>query len=106
MSAPAQAGFVYYPSCVAGLHLRFDSAFQIRRPGSAPVLVVDESDAAAGGQDSAPSVGEPLFVTGASADGLSHILDRVPVRATVERPGYRQFTHDRNSARQIVDYFH
>ena len=78
---------VYYPSCVVNLLIRFDERFNLS----------DEGVRAFTTADLLPRVGTPsrnlgssLILSGQSKDNLTHITGRIPKRASVELPAYRQ----------------
>ncbi len=75
---------LYYPSIVVNLRLRFDEAFQI--------VDLPEPIEQSGSIDALSGVAGPTrrpLILQQGGDNLSHILNRVPRRATVELPGYR-----------------
>ena len=75
---------LYYPSIVVNLRLRFDESFQIvDLPEPTPQSgVVDAVSGTTG------PVTRPLIMQ-QGKDNLSHLLNRVPKRASIELPGYR-----------------
>lgn len=75
---------LFYPSIVVNFRLRFDEAFQITDL-PAPIPQGGQIDAVSG---VAGPVTRPLILQ-QGKDQLSHILNRVPKRATIELPGYR-----------------
>lgn len=89
----------YYPSCVVDLRIRFDDAYTVTksgavavRPGSVSLLESPTYLAVRGIQErmEAGDTGIPLFISPDNGDGLSHVLGRIPMRASVELPAYRQ----------------
>jgi len=75
----------FYPSCVVNLRLRFDESLHIQpeQPIASTETTVGESAAPADG------VGEPLIIRRGDQNA-TFIQNRIPIRASVELPGYRQ----------------
>lgn len=77
----------YYPSCVAHLTIVFDESLTLEELPAA-TSVEDRLRAGGGGRAARPTL-EPL-ITRRGASGASHILNRVPIDASIELGGYRQ----------------
>ena len=81
---------VSYPSLVVNLRVRFDETFEVTEMPE-PLPQSGSLDAIS---NAAALTKRPL-ITAASADTLSHLLNRVPTQASIELPGFRkagQFT--------------
>lgn len=78
---------VYYPSCVVNLLIRFDERFSLTREG-AQAFSTEELLSRANSPQA--NIGNMLVLSGTSPDGLSHIAGRIPKKASVELPAYRQ----------------
>jgi hypothetical protein len=77
---------VFYPSCVVNLKLRFDEALHVV---TTPDPVSTDGRAEAPATGAAQHTLEPLILQRGSANA-SFVLNRVPKKASVELPGYRQ----------------
>lgn len=75
----------FYPSCVVNLRLRFDETLHVQ-PEPSPVST---DDTAAGVSEGGAPQPQPLLVR-AGEENVSYILNRIPMKASIELPGYRQ----------------
>ncbi|NBX24121.1 MAG: hypothetical protein EBR52_08475, partial [Microbacteriaceae bacterium] len=75
----------FYPSCVVNLRLRFDETLHVQ-PEPTPVST---DDTVAGTAEASPPQPQPLL-TRPGDENVSYVLNRVPMKASVELPGYRQ----------------
>lgn len=79
---------VYWPSCVVNLIIRFDKKFSLTPDAVKAFSTADLVAAAA--QPEGKDTGSMLILSGVSPDGFSRISGRVPKKASVELPAYRQ----------------
>jgi len=77
----------YYPSCVVNLRLRFDEALHIV-PVPAPESDAARAAAPPTSRDAAPDLLPLILRTG--EENVSFVMGRVPKKANIELPGYRQ----------------
>lgn len=75
----------FYPSCVVNLRLRFDESLHIQ-PEPVPVST---DDTTAGTESGGTLQPQPLIVR-TGGENISYILNRIPLKANFELPGYRQ----------------
>lgn len=75
----------FYPSCVINLKLKFDESLHVQ-PLPTPVTT---DDTLGGVEKLAPNAPEPLITQPGDAN-TSFVLGRIPLKASIELPGYRQ----------------
>jgi len=75
----------FYPSCVVNLRLRFDETLHVQ-PETTPISTDDTTAGVESGGSPQP---QPL-ITRTGEDNVSFVLNRVPLKCSVELPGYRQ----------------
>lgn len=83
---PAQP--VYYPSCVVNLRLRFDERMVFNAEGAA-AFAFDQDEMLKRTQGPRAFTDIPLFMQNAENDKLSYVNGRIPTRASIELPAYR-----------------
>lgn len=78
---------VYYPSCVVNLIIRFDERFNLSPEGVKAFSTADLLP-----RNGAPerNLGSTLILSGQTRDNLTHVNGRIPKKASVELPAYRQ----------------
>lgn len=77
---------VYYPSLVAHFSMTFDDTLTVAIPGFTPEGPVSTEDLLRGGSAVTRPTIQPLVTAKGPA---SHVLNRVPVSASVDLPGHR-----------------
>lgn len=80
---------VYYPSCVVNLRLRFDEALVFNAKGAAAFSYTSEEVLKFALTGDEPT-DIPLFLQKGREDGVSFVNGRIPTRASIELPAYRE----------------
>lgn len=78
---------VYYPSCVVNLIIRFDERFSLSPEG---VQAFTTANLLPRVGTPSRNLGSSLILSGQTKDNLTHITGRIPKKASVELPAYRQ----------------
>lgn len=79
-------GETYYPSCIVNFRIRFDENLTVD-PGTFPSTTVD--DALPRPIGAPESQGGPALVNYSASGNASHVFGRIPIRAHIELPAYR-----------------
>lgn len=80
---------VYYPSCVVNLRLRFDEALVFNAKGAAAFSYTSEEVLKFALTGDEPT-DIPLFLQKGRDDGATFVNGRIPTKASVELPAYRE----------------